>query len=159
MCDFKNIIELTEINDEYVDILTNWFYNWWGKDENWSYEKVYIYVRNCISKKVLPKTICYILDGKLVGVCMVSYSVVSVRPDIYPWIINVYVDEEYRGKNICKTLVTYAIEYLKKNNFKEVYIHALIKGLYEKFGFKKVEEFRTVDDDFIYDLLRLEIAQ
>ena len=46
MCDSKSIIVLDEINDEYAKILADWYYNWWGKEESWSYEKYKCYICN-----------------------------------------------------------------------------------------------------------------
>ena len=158
MCNIKSVIELDYIPNEYIEILSNWFYNWWGKNESWSYEKVYNYVKNSTSKKSIPKTFIYVEDGTLKGVCMVSFHDADVRPDIYPWLINVYVDKPYRLQGIGKTLISYAIDYLSKNNYKEVYVYTLIKTLYEKFNFKKIDEIKTFDDDLTYDLLKLEIA-
>ena len=57
MCDSKSIIVLDEINDEYAKILTDWYYNWWGIEESWSYEKVYDYPGRSVYDGgcVLPK--------------------------------------------------------------------------------------------------------
>lgn len=158
MCDSKSIIVLDEINDEYAKILTDWYYNWWGKEENWSIEKVYDYVVHSTSKKVLPKTFIYVEDNILKGVCMLSYSDVDNRPDIYPWLINMYVDEKYRSNNICHLLINKAISYLKENNFKEVYLYTKINGLYEQFNFKKIDKINIYDESSLYDLYKLEIA-
>ena len=158
MCNIKSVIELDSISDDYAKILSNWFYNWWGKVESWSYEKVYNYVLYSTSKKSIPKTFVYVEDGILKGVCMLSFHDIDIRPDLYPWLINVYVDEPYRLHEIGKTLISYALDYLSKNNYKEVYVYTLIKPLYEKFNFKKICDINTFDDNLTYDLLKLEIA-
>ena len=149
---------LDYVDDNLIDTITNWFYNWWGKKENWSIDKVYNYVKNSCSKKILPKTFIYIEDGIIKGCCMLSYYDVDVRPDIYPWLINMYVDTPYRGNKICDSLLKYSINYLKENNFKEVYIYTLITCLYEKYNFKKIEDIKTFDDELVYNLYKLEIA-
>ena len=158
MCDFKSVIELDNISEEECSLITNWLYNWWGKDSLWSLEKVYNYVKNSCSKKILPKTFVYKENGIIKGVCMLSFYDVDIRPDIYPWLINLYVDTPYRNKKIGDTLIKYSINYLKNNNFKEVYIYTTHTGLYEKYGFKKIEDLRTFEDDITYNLYKLEIA-
>ena len=105
MCNFKSVIELDTISSDECNLITNWLYNWWGKESNWTKEKVYNYVKNSCSKKILPKTFIYKEDGIIIGVCMLSYYDVDVRPDIYPWLINLYVDTPYRNNKICETLV------------------------------------------------------
>lgn len=149
---------LDYVDSNLIEVITNWFYNWWGKKENWSYEKVYNYILNSCSKKILPKTFIFMDDNTIKGVCMLSYYDMDVRPDIYPWLINMYVDTPYRNQKICDSLLKYSINYLKENNFKEVYIYTLISGLYEKYNFKKIEDVKTFDDDLVYNLYKLEIA-
>lgn len=158
MSNINNVIELDTINEEISIVLTDWFYNWWGIKESWSKEKVYDYVMHSTSKKLLPKTFIYMEDNIIKGVCMLSYSDVDNRPDIYPWLINMYVDEKYRGNNICHYLMDKAINYLRDNNFKEVYLYTKINGLYEQFNFKKIDKIDIYDNSTPYDLYKLEIA-
>ncbi len=56
------------------------------------------------------------------------------------WIGNLIVAKEHRGEAIGKKLLSSAIEYLDKMKKKQIYLNAALKakGLYEKFGFKKV---------------------
>jgi len=39
-----------------------------------------------------------LLEIKLFGMYQFTYEDLFVRPDIYPWLANVYIDEEYRNK-------------------------------------------------------------
>ena len=89
---------------------------------------------------------------------MLSYYDVDIRPDLYPWLINLYVDIHYRNKKIGDTLIKYSINYLKNNNFKEVYVYTIHTGLYEKYNFKKIEDLHTFEDNITYNLYKLEIA-
>ena len=65
------------------------------------------------------------------------------RPDIYPWLINVYVDEKFRGNNVCRNLMETVYENAKKANLDELYLYTKHVGLYEKFGWDFVEEVKT----------------
>lgn len=80
------------------------------------------------------------------------------RPDIYPWLVNVYVDEKYRGQNICRKLMETVNDNARKNNIKELFLYTKHIGLYEKFGWQFVEEVKTFRKDSpIERLYRLEI--
>ncbi len=35
------------------------------------------------------------LDDNIIGMFQFTYEDLSVRPDIYPWLANVYIDEKY----------------------------------------------------------------
>ena len=54
-------------------------------------------------------------------------------------------DENYAGKGIGNLLMTEAIEFCRRNGFKRVYLRTIVgllaaRHLYDKFGFKLVEE-------------------
>lgn len=62
-------------------------------------------------------------------------------------IFNVAVLEEYRRRNIAKSLLTYIIEYAKNNNFKSIFLTCLDTAynahkLYESIGFKKTSSIK-----------------
>lgn len=69
------------------------------------------------------------------------------RPDIYPWLINVYVDEKFRGKNVCRALMNTVNENAKKSGLKELFLYTKHIGLYEKFGWEFIEEVNTFRND------------
>ncbi len=81
------------------------------------------------------------------------------RPDIYPWLINVYVEETYRGQHVGRKLMESVNENARKANIKELYLYTKHIGLYEKFGWKFVENVETFKPDSpIERLYKLEIT-
>ena len=71
----------------------------------------------------------------------------SSRPDIYPWLINVYVDEKYRNEGVCRFLMETVKEKAKDIGLTELYLYTKHIGLYEKFGWEFKEEVRTFNAD------------
>lgn len=140
--------------EELVQELSIIMYNWWGMDEGWSMEKIYQYVKHSCLDNCLPMTFVHFEDEKLAGFCQLTYQDVDVRPDLYPWFINMYVKEEYRGKGICRMLVEEALDKAKELGFSNVYLYAIINGLYERFGFKRVSDLQTYDNDIKYGLYK-----
>ena len=51
-----------------------------------------------------------------------------------------FVSELYRGERLSEGLIRVAINYAKKIGFNEVYIVSGEIGLYEKYGFVKIDE-------------------
>lgn len=104
----------------------------------------------------LPQTYVALIDNEPVGMYQLSYTDdLDSRPDIYPWL---YVDEKYRGQNICRKLMETVNDNARKNNIKELFLYTKHIGLYEKFGWQFVEEVKTFRDDSpIERLYRLEI--
>lgn len=92
----------------------------------------------------LPQTYGLFLDDKIIGIYQFGYEDLSVRPDIYPWLANVYIDENYRGKGYGRKLLETVNEIAQKNiDFDNIYLYTEHIGLYEKFGWVFVCEVDT----------------
>ncbi len=104
--EFKQIIEIDEDN---LNRITNWMYNWWGNKDGYTFEKVKYYMKNSMQKDRFPKTYGLFLDNKIIGMYQFTLEDLDVRPDIYPWLANVYIDEEYRNKGYAVRLVSHCI--------------------------------------------------
>jgi GNAT superfamily N-acetyltransferase len=149
-----------EDSDHYIfDKICEWNYNWWGVRNNDSFEKVKCNLEHSLCTERLPQTYVAIIDNEPAGMYQLSMSDdLDSRPDIYPWLINVYVDEKFRGKNVCKELMNTVKENAKKADLTELFLYTKHIGLYEKYGWEVVEEVRTFKEDSpIERLYRLEI--
>ena len=153
------IIKLEDSNNYIFDKICEWNYNWWGIRNNNSFEAVKCNLEHCLCKEKLPQTYVALIDGEPAGMYQLSMSDdLDSRPDIYPWLINVYVDEKFRGKNVCRQLMITVNENAKKAGLIELFLYTKHKGLYEKFGWEFVEEVKTFKDDSpIERLYRLKI--
>ena len=134
------IKKITNPSKEILELATNWMYNWWGIAEKYNYNDVLTYMTNSFNENKLPQTYLLYLNDIVVGMYQITYRDLFIRPDIYPWIANLYVDEKYRGKGYGKIL----IESIKKqamNNtdFDKLYLYSSHNNLYEKYGWKYVE--------------------
>ena len=53
-----------------------------------------------------------------------SYEDLSIRPDIYPWLANVYIDEKFRKKGYGRKLLENVRNTAKENiNFDEIFLY------------------------------------
>ena len=107
--------QLVNVDKDILNTITTWMYNWWGKRDGYSFEKVKCFMKHSMMKKRLPQTYGLFLDDKIIGIYQFGYEDLSVRPDIYPWLANVYIDEEYRGKGYGRKLLETVNEIAKKN--------------------------------------------
>ena len=135
------IIRLTDKNSpEFLSVL-EWNYNWWGVPQGKTKAEVKCQMEHslCTGDK-LPQTFVALDGGEPVGVYQLSMvDDLAGRPDIYPWLINVFVPNEHRGKNICREMMNSVKENAKKAGIKELYLYTSHVGLYEKFGWEFVE--------------------
>lgn len=90
------IKKLIEPNENILDKTSNWMYNWWGERDGYSFEEVKCFMEHSMQKDKLPQTYGLFLDGQIIGMYQFAYEDLSIRPDIYPWLANVYIDEKYR---------------------------------------------------------------
>jgi len=60
------------------------------------------------------------------------------------WILNIYVQREYRHRGIARMIMESLIEWCRSNGFQSVALHASEQGkqLYEKLGFRATNEMR-----------------
>ena len=142
------IIRLEEDDNLIFEQICEWYYNWLGIKNGESFEEVKCTFLHSLNKDRLPQTYVALIDGMPVGMYQIAmFDDLNSRPDIYPWLINVYVDEKFRGQNVCKLLMKTVNENAKKMNLKELYLYTKHVGLYEKFGWKFVEEVKTFKID------------
>jgi len=83
-------------------------------------------------------------DGALISFCVVSKEDGLNDKSISPFIGYVFVSEEYRGNRLSEKLLQQAESYLRTEDFKSVYIVSGEDGLYEKYGYKKIGNCKTI---------------
>lgn len=123
-----------------------------GVDSLW--EKTAAYARACSwgagkgladrmqERRFLPwERVFAALDGaNIAGFC--TFSKDDCIPDVpyTPYIGYVFVGEDYRGRRLSGELIRCALRYAKELGFPKVYLVSDHEGLYEKYGFVKVDE-------------------
>ena len=135
-----SIKKIDRLTKDILDITTRWMYEWWGIEENYKYDDVYAYMKNSFNKDKLPQTFIMYLDDKIIGMYQITYRDLFVRPNIYPWVANIYIDKEYRNKGYGKILISSIKNIVKENTtFNELFLYTTHKNLYEKYGWECIE--------------------
>lgn len=141
------IIKLLDKNGVIFDKVCEWHYNWWGKRDGYDIKEVTSYVEHSIFENRIPQTFVAFLDDQPVGMYQFFMSDdLDHRHDIYPWLVNVYVDERYRGNGICKALMNTVSDNAKKVGIQELFLYTKHNGLYEKYGWEFIEMIETFKD-------------
>lgn len=153
------IKKITEISEDNLNKITEWMYEWWGKNEMLTFEQVKSFVKHSIQDKKLPQTYGAFINDEMIGMYQFSYDDLFSRPDIYPWLANVYVDEKYRNNGICRMLMESVKENAKNNlQFNELWLYTKHVNLYEKFGWEYVSDIDTyIKEQRIQRLYKLNI--
>lgn len=139
-----NIIRLENYNNEIFPIICKWYYQWLGQLNGECMEEIVYTFMHSVNTTRLPQTFVALSDNIPVGMYQLAiFDDLNCRPDLYPWLINVYVDEEYRGQHVCQAMMESVRENAKKAKLTELYLYTEHVGLYEKFGWRFMEEVNT----------------
>lgn len=151
--------QLIDIDEETLNNVSTWMYNWWGKKDGYTFEKVKCFMKHSMQTDRLPQTYGLFLNNKIIGMYQFTLEDLNVRPDIYPWLANVYIDEEYRNKGYARNLLENVKENAKRTiDFDELFLYTKHIGLYEKFGWEYISKIDTYNDDSrIERLYRLDL--
>ncbi|MCR5332005.1 MAG: GNAT family N-acetyltransferase [Lachnospiraceae bacterium] len=84
-------------------------------------------------------------NEKIIGYCTFSLKDELPEDSPYsPFIGFMFVDEGSRGKRISERLINAAVDHARTVGHKAIYIMSGEQGLYEKYGFEKVGDFKTI---------------
>lgn len=86
-------------------------------------------------------------DDNLVAFCtFANRDELSTEYDFTPFIGFMFVDESYRGHRLSEKMIETVCELARKQNYTKVYIMSGEIGLYEKYGFVKMGDYKTIYD-------------
>lgn len=139
-----DIIRLTDQNDPRIAAVCESMLSWWGRKEGFSNEKMETYLRHLVTKEpALPQFYLLIEQGLVVGSFQLSMSDIDVRPDLYPWLINVFVEPNSRGRGYLNEIMETVKAAMDWLGLSRLYLYTNHENLYERYGFRFVSEFKT----------------
>ena len=132
-----------ELNSNELKHIIDIHYNHWVKynpkmeKENTMYKFTKLY-----TKDELPFGIALINDdNNIVGFCVFKIENLKKYPEFYPWLSDVMIFEEYRGKGYGKTLLQYGEKILKELGYNKIYVWTdQAPDFYKKLGFSYKQE-------------------
>ena len=98
----------------------------------------------------LPFGIALIDDSdNIVGFCVFKIENLKKYPDIFPWLSDVMILEEYRGKGYGKVLLQYGEKILKEFGYNTIYVWTdQAPDFYKKLGFTYKQEVEKNEGGF-----------
>ena len=143
------IIRLEDENSPYFESIYDWNYAWWGVRDGIIPAEVRCTLAHSLNRgDRLPQTFVAVEDGQALGMYQLSMiDDLYCRPDLYPWLIDVYVAEPFRGRGVGRALLATVPENARNAGLTELYLYTTHAGLYEKFGWTYVGEVDTFRAD------------
>lgn len=141
-----NVRQLIDFESEINQTIAKWLYDEWMKDEGYLFEEVLSYVKYHQTNDQAPAMFGMFLNGKIIGTYTLGFFDLTARPDIFPWLENVYVDKEYRKKGYGSFMMQTVKENAKRllKDYDKIHLYTKIEGFYEKFGWQKVCDVDTI---------------
>lgn len=155
MTDRIRIGRITDLRD--LDRITGWMYEWWGRKEHYSKEAVKCYMAHSFQTDRLPQTYGMYQGDSLIGIYQFVKDDLFVRPDIYPWLANVYIDFSCRGKGYGRLLLSSVKNSAVEAGLSELFLFTEHCGLYEKFGWEYAGTIDTFLEPRLQRLYRLDV--
>lgn len=138
---------MTKIEDiwtriDVIPLLARWHFKQWGDLTGASTESDYkaLLSRNASSQK-LPLTLIATNDKRLLGSVNIVACDMDIRPELKPWLAQLYVDVPERNRGIGSILVRAAIERCGKLGFHCLYLYTsgTLPVFYEHIGWRRRE--------------------
>ena len=86
-------------------------------------------------------------NENIMGFCtFTEKDELSEEYDFSPFIGFMFIDEAYRGNRLSEKLIQYVEKYADRCGFDKIYIMSGEIGLYEKYGFQKMGDYKTIYD-------------
>lgn len=140
---FMKIKKFSELDKKDLQMIIDKHYNHWVKfnpkmvKENTKYKFNEVY-----TKDELPFGISLLDDSdNIVGFCVFKIENLKKYPEIYPWLSDVMIFLEYRGKGYGRKLICMGEEILSKLGYQKIYVWTdQVPDFYKKLGFKYLQK-------------------
>jgi predicted N-acetyltransferase YhbS len=127
---------------DLIPLLARWHFKQWGDLTGASTESDYeaMLFRNA-STRNLPLTLIAVSHDRLLGSVSIVDCDMDFRPDLKPWLAQLYVAAPERGRGIGSALVHAAVDRSRKLGFGYFYLYTsgTLPSFYERIGWTKRE--------------------
>lgn len=137
------VVRITDGEARVLDTVSSWIYSWWGREQGFSQQQIREHYRHAVCENRPPQTFVAYIDDEPVGTFQFGMEDSYVRPELYPWIKNVYVPEELRGRGYGETMLETVGDFVSDTDIEQLYLFTHMTGFYEKHGWRFIEEFET----------------
>ncbi len=138
------IRRISGAEQDTIRTIAQWMQDWWGKEEGYGYDAVLRRMQHSMKEDGLPQTYGLFLDGAIIGMYQFMYEDLFVRPDLYPWLANLYIDAPYRKQGYGRMLLQSVEENARTGlPYDALYLFTEHTGLYEKYGWEFLSEIDT----------------
>ena len=156
------IKRFSELSEEKLDKIINKHFSHWSQYselmtlENTIYKFIELYAKN----RDIPYGIALIDNDEIIGFCVLKKDDLKFYPEYNPWISDVMIFDQHRGKGNGIKLISAAKEELKKIKYDKAYLWTdKAPYFYEKQGFKYIKDVLKNDESGYGRLYSIDIKE
>ena len=144
------IKKFCELENNELDKLIDVHYNHWSKfNPKMKKEDTIFKFKNLYTTQNLPFGIALLDHNQIVGFCVFKIENLKKYPEIFPWLSDVMVLPQFRGKGYGKILLEYGQKILKDLGYKTIYVWTdQAPDFYKKLGFTYKQEIEKNEGGF-----------
>ncbi|MCF8001233.1 MAG: GNAT family N-acetyltransferase [Halanaerobiales bacterium] len=155
-------IDYLKNKKEHLETVNSWLYKQWGHHDLNGSEKEWLVKRRkkLNNNKLMPIIFVALKDETPVGTASIVKNDMETHLELEPWMANVYVRKDKRGKGYGTKLVERILKEAKQCSFSEIYLFTPDKKtFYQRIGWELYghEDYRNELVDIMkYDLKRVD---
>ena len=147
---------------ELVPQIIRWWHTVWNDRMGSDFSSLEQQLADSLSKTEFPIHIIASVDDEPVAVAALKrQELEELFPDKQHWLSSVYVDENWRGRQLGSRIAARAIELARERGLPHLYLQTqnLSGGLYTKLGWQPIEQLSVRGDPTLLMILTLSEAQ
>ena len=147
---------------ELVPQIIRWWHTVWTDRMGSDFSSLEQQLADSLSKTEFPIHIIASVDDEPVAVAALKrQELEELFPDKQHWLSSVYVDENWRGRQLGSRIAARAIELARERGLPHLYLQTqnLSGGLYTKLGWQPIEQLSVRGDPTLLMILTLSEAQ
>ena len=122
-----------------IDKAVTYIHAKWGNTKNYAF--YYDAITNSTDRTgELPQFYLMLDKDKIIGCYALLVNDLISRQDLLPWFACLYVEKTHRGNRLCAIMFDHAKVEMNKGGFDTIYLSTDHDGLYEKFGWIRMED-------------------
>ena len=147
---------------ELVPQIIRWWHTVWTDRMGSDFSSLEQQLADSLGKTEFPIHIIASVDDEPVAVAALKrQELEELFPDKQHWLSSVYVDENWRGRQLGSRIAARAIELAREKGLPHLYLQTqnLSGGLYTKLGWQPIEQLSVRGDPTLLMILTLSEAQ